>query len=103
MKAKLLSLALLAAGLVAPTSVLLALEPAAPSVRAAAINSPDPAQQVREMARLFRAGDVAGMARTMVPASKWEEAKLMWELHRLEPISADDQAEFAEKLAKITA
>jgi len=38
-----------------------------------------------------------------MPASKWEEAKLMWELHRLEPIDAEDQAEFAEKLAKITA
>jgi hypothetical protein len=103
MKTKLLTLALLAAGLVAPTSLLLAAEAAAPVVRAAAINTPDPAQQVREMARLFRAGDVAGMARAAVPASRWEEAKLMWELHRLEPISAHDKAEFAEKLAKITA
>jgi hypothetical protein len=103
MKAKVLSLALLAAGLVAPTSALLAVDRAAPAVSAAAINTPDPAQQVREMARLFRAGDVTGMARALVPASKWEEAKLMWELHRLEPVSAQDQAEFAEKLAKITA
>lgn len=103
MKTKLLSLALLAAGLAAPTSLLLATEQAKPVVQAAAIDAPDPAQQVREMARLFRAGDVAGMARAAMPASKWEEARLMWELHRLEPISARDQAEFAEKLAQFTA
>lgn len=103
MKAKLLSLALLAAGLVAPTSTLLALDPAVPAVRVAAINTPDPAQQVREMARLFRAGDVAGMARAAMPASKWEEAQRLWELQRQKPIDADDEAEFEANLARFTA
>jgi hypothetical protein len=102
MKTKLLTLALLAAGLAGPALPLSAAERSAP-VSVAAVNTPDPAQQVRDLARLFRAGDVAGMARTMMPASKWEEVRLLWELKRQEPISEKDRAEFAEHIAKITA
>lgn len=101
MKTKLLVLALLAAGAVAPAATLMA-APAA-TAQVAAINTPDPAAQIRESARMFRAGDVAGLARSLVPPSKWAQARAAYELHRLEPTSAEDRAEFEEKFARITA
>lgn len=103
MKTKLLTLALLAAGLAGMAAFpLSAAEPAA-RTGAAAVASPDPAQQVRELAHLFRAGDVAGLARAMTPASRWEDVRQRWELKRMEPVSAKDRAEFAEHIAKFTA
>ena len=102
MKAKLLSLALLAAGLVGPTSPLLALE-TAPVTRAHSVSTPDPARQIKDLARLFRTANVAGLAQALVPPSKWEEVRLVYELKRLEPISEEDRAEFAEKIALFTA
>ena len=91
MKAKALSLALLAACLAGPASPLLAAETAAPAVRVAAINTPDPTQQIKDMARLFRAGDVAGMARAAVPPSHWDMARGAWEVKRMEPTTAHDR------------
>jgi hypothetical protein len=82
---------------------LLAREAAAPQLSVAAVNSPDPAAQLRDMARLFRAGDVTGLARAMLPASKWEQARAAWEIKRLEPVSKHDQEEFAEHIGKLTA
>jgi hypothetical protein len=102
MKAKLLVLALLAAGVAGPTSSLLAAD-AATSTARVAVNTPDPAQQIQEVARLFRAGDVAGLARVMVPPSKWAQAQTAYELQRLEPISDEDRAEFEENIARFTA
>lgn len=103
MKAKALSLALLAACLAGPASPLLAAEPAAPAVRVSAINTPDPAQQIKDMARLFRAGDVAGMVRAAVPPSHWDMARGAWEIKRMEPTTAHDREEFAEHIGKLTA
>lgn len=101
MKTKLLVLALLAAGAVAPVATVIAAP--GPAVQVAAINTPDPAAQLRESARLFRAGDVAGLVRSFVPPGKWAEARAAYERQRLEPVDAEDEAEFAEKIARFTA
>src|SRR5688572_17830141 len=102
MKRKLLSLALIAAGLVGPAFPLLAAPAAAPSQTAAA-NVPDPARHVEDLARLFRAGDVSGLVHAMVPPSKWDEVLRHYERERAEPISEHDREEFAENIARITA
>lgn len=101
MKRKLLSLALMAAFAAGPAFTSFAMA-AAPSATAA-ISAPDPARHVEDLARLFRAGDVTGLAEALIPPSKWEEVRLMYELKRLEPTSDEDRAEFAEKIAKFTA
>lgn len=102
MNARLLSPLLLVAGLLCqgtPQPVLAQ----ATTVKATANHSvPDPARQIEHWVRLFRADDVAGLAEAMIPASKWEEAQLTYELHQLDPISEAEQAEFAEKLERIT-
>lgn len=102
-KPKLLSLALLASMAIGAPS----LSSAAPTSAATNVSQSqpviDPARQIQEMARLFRAGDAAGLARALVPASRWEEVKLTYELAQLEPISDEDREEFEEKLQKITA
>lgn len=68
-----------------------------------AINTPDPARQVRDVVRLFRASDLAGLAQALVPPSKWEEIRLAWELKQLEPVSEEERAEFAAALDRVTA
>lgn len=102
MKAKILSLALMSAMLTAPlASVLAAAEPATRA--GATVNAPDPAVQIMDMARQFQANDIAGLARSAIPASHWEEVKLVYELKRLEPIDEDDRREFAENVGRFTA
>lgn len=102
MKAKALTLALLAAGLIGPVA-LVATTYGPFSAAHAAVTAPDPAIQIKEMARLFRAGDVVGLAYAAIPPAHLEELKVAWELHRLAPIPEDDRAEFAEKFARFTA
>jgi hypothetical protein len=103
MKRKLLSLALVAAGLVGPAFPLLAASAAHPAAQAAAVDAPDPARQVRELARLFRAGDVPGLVHAMVPPSQWEKIRSEYERERAEPISTQEREEFAENIARFTA
>jgi hypothetical protein len=104
MKRTLLSLALVAAGLVGTALPALAAPPAhAVAMAATAATVPDPATQLEETARLFRAGDLTALAKALTPPSKWEEIKLKYELHRLDPTDADDREDFAEGLARFTA
>lgn len=63
----------------------------------------DPARQVEDLARLFRAGDVAGLAQALVPPSKWEEFRLAYQLKQLQPTPAEERDRFAEKLQRFTA
>lgn len=102
MKTRLISLTLLVGGFVGAMAPLQAAEP---SRATAAVNTaiPDPAQQIEELARLFRAGDLAALAQAVVPPTQWERLKLVYEVKRLEPISDEDRAEFGEKLARVTA
>lgn len=104
MKRTLLSLALMAAGLVGSALPALAARPTQTlALAASAATVPDPARQIEELARLFRAGDIPALAQALVPPSKWEQAKLAYELHRLEPTRSHDREEFAEKVARFTA
>jgi hypothetical protein len=106
MKRTILSLALLTAGLVGGNSPLQAAEVAAArsvAVAAVAVTAPDPAQQLTQLARLFRAGDVEALARAVVPPSRWEELELTYQLAQLEPVSDADRADFMEGLERLTA
>ena len=103
MKTRLMSLTLLIGGLIGATAPLQAKESPQAAQRTASTTAPDPAQQIEELARLFRAGDLPALARAVVPPTQWERLKLVYELKRMEPISDEDRAEFAEKLARVTA
>lgn len=102
MNARFLSPLLLVAGLLCQGTPPAAQAQPAAAKAAASHSVPDPARQIEHWARLFRAGDVADLAEAMMPASKWEEAKLVYELHQLDPLSEAERAEFAEKLERIT-
>ena len=106
MKRKVMTLALLAAGLIGGAStVLLAQAPvAAPKAQVVVpAGVPDPATQIENWARLFRAGNVSALAQALVPPSKWDKLRRTYELKRLEPTSAEDRAEFTEKLEQVLA
>jgi hypothetical protein len=103
MKLKLLSMSLLLAGAIGAAQPLLAASTAAAAPQASSQSIPDPAQQIREVARSLRANDMAALARAMVPPSKLQDIRQAYELKRGEPTSAEDRAEFEEKLARITA
>lgn len=97
----LLPLMLVAGLAVGSTPALAAVsDPAAASAQAKA--APDPAQHIRQLARLFRQGDLAAMAETALPPSSMEELRLGIELAQLQPISDEDRLEFAEKLERAT-
>lgn len=102
MKSTLLSLALLA-GVAGANASLLAQPTHTLSAQVAGVVAPNPADQVEELARLFRAGDLTGLAQAMVPPSKWEEMRTAYELARQQPVSDEDRAEFEEKFERITA
>ncbi|MCB1560382.1 MAG: hypothetical protein KDI75_04735 [Xanthomonadales bacterium] len=104
MKRKLLTLTLMAAGLVAFQAPVLAADyNASNAAKAAAANVPDPAAQIQDLAYLFRQDNVTGIAQSLVPASKWEQVRAMYEIKRLEPISDDDRAEFDENIGRFVA
>ncbi|MBL8297394.1 MAG: hypothetical protein JNN30_03500 [Rhodanobacteraceae bacterium] len=103
MKRKLLLLALLAAGLIGPVSVLTAKEVAASPVHAASLSAPDPADEIKQLAKLFRAGDLAGLAQGLMPRSKWQAARVAFEKQRNQPTSEAERARFAEKMRELTA
>lgn len=102
MKTTLLSLSLLAVAMIGPSPLLAA--PAAPvAVSAASQSAPDPAVEIRHLADLFRAGDLAGLAQGLTPRRQWEEARLAYEMQRNKPTSESERARFAEKMQQFTA
>ncbi|MGQ0799690.1 MAG: hypothetical protein ACT4NL_06220 [Pseudomarimonas sp.] len=102
MKAKFLSLTLLAAGIIGGLSTNPVEARTAVAQTQSATRIADPARQIEDLARLFRASDVVGLSQAVVPASKWEEVTLLYELKQLEKVDDEDRAEFAEKLARFT-
>ena len=87
MKSKLLSLSLLAVAVVGPSALLAApaAAPAAVSVTNTNRNAPDPAVEIKHLAELFRAGDLAGLAQGLTPRRQWEQARLAYEMQRNKP------------------
>lgn len=102
LKTKLLAAALFAAGVAAPALVVTAADapPAAASI--IAFNQPDPAAQLEDIARHFRGGDVTALVRALIPPTRWEEARNVYELHRQRPIPDEAREDFAAKLAELT-
>ncbi len=103
MKLKLLPLSLLVAGAFAAAQPVLAASTAAAAPQATSQSIPDPALHAREVVRSLRANDLAALVRAMVPPSKLQDIRQAYELKRGEPTSAEDRAEFEEKLARFTA
>ena len=102
MKTKLLSLTLLAAALASPFTALSAAPNAASPVAVANVGAPDPAVEIKQLAELFRAGDLVGLAQGLTPRSKWEQARAAFEAQRNKPTSETERARFAEKMRELT-
>jgi hypothetical protein len=105
MKKTLLSLALMAATLGAPAPAFSA--PAA-AARPAQVGAPPPtppapAPGQHRQVRLFRVGDLAGLAQAALPREKWEMVRLAYETHRHKPTTEAERAHFAEKFGRLTA
>jgi len=103
MKRRLLTLALMTAcavGTALPVAAAFAAEPATQATIAA---SPDPARQLLEVGRLFRANDLTGLAEALVPPSEWQQIKLAYELQRLAPADEHTRAKVGEMLQRVTA
>lgn len=100
---KALALSLLIAGLTSPAGHLSAKTDVESPRAIAASTAPDPAQEVLGLARMLRSNDLVGLAQAAIPSDAYEELRRGYESHRDEPISESDRAEFAEKLAKLSA
>lgn len=101
LKTKLLAAALVTAGAVAPALIVTAADAPTTPLHVA-YSVPDPAAQLRDTARRFRQGDVTALAQSLVPPSRWEEVRLVYEMKRHEPIPDEAREEFAGKLAELT-
>ncbi|MDX2298828.1 MAG: hypothetical protein NW204_03805 [Xanthomonadaceae bacterium] len=99
---KAIALSLLIIGLLSPATELWA-QNGVEARSVAARSAPDPAQQVLDMARMLRSNDLVGLVQAAVPPRAYEEMRTAYELHRTEPTSESERAEFAEKLAKLAA
>lgn len=101
MKTRALSLALLATFAGAPALMIAAGYNPFSAAQAAVV--PDPAAQIEDMARLFQAGDLVGLAQAAIPPAHYEELKVAWELQRLAPAPEREREEFNEQIARIVA
>jgi hypothetical protein len=99
---KKLVFSLIVAGLSAATPLIAANSVEAPS-RMVSRQAGDPAAQVRELARLARINDLGGLVRASVPPGLYDQMRAAYELHRHEPVSEHDGAEFAEGLGRFSA
>lgn len=103
MKTKWLSLALTAALAAGSASAVPAQGIVQNPNAASAVGAPDPAAEIGQLARLFRAGDLAGLAQALTPRSKWETARAAFEVKRRKPTTESARARFAEKINELTA
>lgn len=105
MKLKHLSFAVLLAGLVSAASPVLAqeIENQPVPVRSFSVTAPDPALQIRDLVRLLRSNDVAGVLQAAVPPSNYQKLRETYERARLEPVSETERTEFAEGLERLIA
>ncbi len=102
MKSSRLSMSLLFVGLISAINPVFAQERVTPVSRSATQSVPDPALQIRDLARVLRANDLAGLARAVVPPSHYQLMRQSYELHRLKPITPAERSKFSEGIAKLT-
>lgn len=103
MKTKLLSLTLLAAALAGPASPLSAQESTPRPVHAANLSAPDPAIEIKHLAQLFRAGDLAGLVQGLLPRTQWEKVRTEFDVKRSKPTSDTERERFAREIQRLTA
>lgn len=96
------ALSLLIVGLMSTASPLLA-NNRVENQRTTVVAAPDPAEQIRDLARLLRSNDLAGLIQATVPPNNYEQIRQAYELHRMQPTTEKDRAEFAEGLGKLNA
>jgi len=99
---KSIALSLLIVGLISTVNPLLA-NNRAENQRITVVAAPDPAEQIRDLARLLRSNDLAGLIQATVPPSHYAQIRQAYELHRMQPITEKERAEFAEGLGKLSA
>ncbi|WP_313913381.1 hypothetical protein [Tahibacter sp.] len=75
----------------------------APVTHVASATAPDPAVEITELARRFRAGDLAGLAEGLTPRSRWEAARQAFAIASNKPTTDTERARFAEKIRQFTA
>jgi hypothetical protein len=102
MKSTRLSMSLLFVGLISAVNPAFAQERAAPISRSANQSIPDPALQIRDLARVIRANDLASLMRAVVPPSHYQLMRQSYELQRLKPITPAERSKFSEGIAKLT-
>ena len=102
MKSSRLSMSLLFVGVISAVNPVFAQERLAQPSRSVSQSVPDPAVQIRELARVLRSSDVAGLVRAVVPPSHLQLMRQSYELQRLKPITPAERSKFSEGIAKLT-
>lgn len=102
MKSSRLSMSLLFVGLISAVNPVFAQERVSSVSRSVSQSVPDPAVQIRELARVLRANDLAGLVRAAVPPSHYQLMRQSYEINRLKPITPAERSKFSEGIAKLT-
>ena len=100
MKSSRLSMSLLFVGLICAVNPVFAQE----RVTASSVSQsvPDPALQIRDLARSLRANDLGGLVNALVPPSEYQRMRQAYELNRLKPITPAERVKFSQGIAKLT-
>jgi len=102
MKSSRLSMSLLFVGLISAVNPAFAQESVNPASRSVSQSIPDPALQIRDLARVLRANDLGGLVNALVPPSQYQVMRQAYEMHRLQPITPAERKKFSEGIAKLT-
>lgn len=100
MKSSRLSMSLLFVGLISAINPVFAQERV--TANSVSQSVPDPALQIRDLARVLRSNDLGGLVNALVPPSQYQMMRQAYELHRLQPITPAERTKFSEGIAKLT-
>ena len=101
MKSSRLSISLLFVGVISAVNPVFAQERITPADSSVTQSVPDPALQIRDLARVLRNNDLAGLVSALVPPSQYQLMRQAYELHRLQPITPAERTKFSEGIAKL--
>lgn len=99
MKSSRLSMSLLFVGLICAVNPVFAQERV--TAHSVSQSVPDPALQIRDLARILRANDLGGLVNALVPPSQYQRMRQAYELQRLQPITPAERAKFSQGIAKL--